>query len=160
MAASTLTAWRLERQVFVDTWDQGIGAEMVGGRWSPKGRKVIYASLDPSTTILEVAVHAGLHFLDTVAHSMLRIEVDKPELVHVVYPKDVPNPSWLQPGTVSKGMQDFGAALLSQHPFVAIPSTVSSFSWNLIIDVESAKGLFSLRQTTQFGLDGRLNRAQ
>lgn len=156
---TTLTVWRLERRVHVQTWDQGIGPEMVGGRWSPRGRKAIYTSLDPSTTILEVAVHAGFHLLDTVAHSLLRIEIQNPGLVHVVNPEEVPNPRWLQPGTITKGMQEFGASLLDQHPFVIIPSVVSTSSWNLIIDVVRADGSFKLKEATSFGLDGRLNRA-
>jgi len=157
---NTLTVWRLERLPHVATWEQGIGAEKVGGRWSPRGRKVIYTSLDPSTTILEVAVHAGFHILDTVAYSLLRIEILSPDLVHVVNPDDVPNPLWLQPGTVSTGMEMFGASLLDKHPFVLIPSVVSSFSWNLIIDVQSAQGMFKLVRAERFGLDGRLNKAK
>ncbi|MBP6583200.1 MAG: RES family NAD+ phosphorylase [Chromatiaceae bacterium] len=37
-------------------WDQAQGAYLVGGRWSSAGRRVLYTSLDPATTILEVAV--------------------------------------------------------------------------------------------------------
>lgn len=153
----TFSVWRLERTVHVPTWDQGIGAERVGGRWSPKGRPVIYTSLDPATTILEVAVHAGFELLDTVPHQMLHIHILKPDTVHVVQPEDIPNPYWRMPGAVSAGMQKFGNDLLDQHPLVLLPSVVSKHSWNLLIDVHSAKDFFALAEQEAFGLDGRLH---
>lgn len=62
-------------------------------------------------------------------------------------------------GAVSAGMQKFGADLLDQHPFVLIPSVVSPHSWNLIIDVASAKAHIECVLDEAFGLDGRLNKA-
>jgi len=52
-------AWRLDREAFKNTWASGVGAQKAGGRWNPPGRRIIYASADPSTAILEVAAHAG-----------------------------------------------------------------------------------------------------
>src|SRR3546814_3704523 len=52
-----LLGWRLDKEVYSSTWDSGIGAERFGGRWNNKGTRVVYAALDPSTAILEVAVH-------------------------------------------------------------------------------------------------------
>lgn len=61
-------------------------------------------------------------------------------------------------GTVSAGMQKFGADLLDQHPFVLIPSVVSPHSWNLIIDVASAKAHIECVRNEAFGLDRRLKK--
>ena len=60
-----MLAWRLDRQHYASTWDSGIGAEKLGGRWNAKGQRAVYCSVDPSTAILEVAVHAGFPVLDT-----------------------------------------------------------------------------------------------
>lgn len=49
-----LCLWRLERQIYIDTWDNGIGAELGGGRWNSKGQAAVDGSLDASTAILEV----------------------------------------------------------------------------------------------------------
>lgn len=152
-------AWRLERSVFYPTWAKGIGAEKVGGRWSPKGRAVIYASLDPATTILEVAVHHGFEPLDAVPHTLLSIEVLAPGKVHIVQPSTVPNSRWLTSGSISAAQQAFGAALLDKHPLVLFPSAVSTRSWNLLIDVGSATGLFKETSNERFALDTRLNPA-
>ena len=155
--AKTFITWRLERSDFFNSWSRGIGAEKVGGRWSPRGRAVIYTSLDPATAILEVAVHKGFPALDAVPHKLLAIEALKPTKVHVVNATDVPNPRWLQPGSISAAQQAFGAALLDRHPLILIPSVVSAHSWNLLIDVRSANGIFKLHGSEPFGLDTRLN---
>jgi RES domain-containing protein len=148
-------AWRLERENYVPTWDSAEGAFLVGGRWSSKGRRVIYTSLDPATTILEVAVHKGFNVLDTVSHCLLEVEVDDVPF-HVVQPSDVPNPHWLRPGTISPNQQKFGDDLLAAHPLVVIPSVVSAHSWNLLIDADKAAGFFRLKNHERFALDTRL----
>jgi RES domain-containing protein len=150
-----LIVWRLERTIYVPTWQHGEGAFRVGGRWSPAGSRVIYTSLDPATTILEVAVHKGFDVLDTVAHSLLQISLDAAG-AHVVDPADVPNPNWLRPGTVSVGQQAFGAALLAKHPIVLIPSVVSTHSWNVLVESASLATRLRSASDERFGLDQRL----
>ena len=154
-----LIAWRLETTRHFPTWQTAQGAFLVGGRWSSTGRRVIYTSLEPSTAIVEVGVHTGFDTLDTVPHTLLEIEIADPARVHVVDLASIPNPHWLHPGAVSAGQQAFGDALLATYPMVALPSVVSSHSWNLLIDVAGAAGMFSLRSLEPFALDPRLNPA-
>lgn len=156
-AYANLIVWRLEREKHFPTWNSGEGAFQVGGRWSPVGRRAIYTSLEPSTAILEVAVHKGFDVLDTDLHRLLKIEISgDPASIKVVQPADVPNPNWLRPGTVSAGQQAFGDALLQSHGIVAFPSVVSSRSWNLVIDVGTAVRRFALLADERFALDTRL----
>jgi RES domain-containing protein len=157
LGGSGLVGWRLEATKHFPTWRTAQGAFLVGGRWSSAGRRVIYTSLDPSTAIVEVGVHKGFHTLDTVPHMLLEIELADPTRVHVVDLAMIPNPHWLHPGAVSAGQQAFGDALLAMYPMVVLPSVVSSHSWNLLIDVASAAGLFKLRHGERFALDPRLN---
>lgn len=142
--------------MYFPTWLQAEGAFRVGGRWSSRGRRVIYASMDPATTILEAAVHKGFNVLDAVPHTLLAIEIKTPGAVHVVHPEDVPNKNWLVPGTVSTNQQVFGDEILSKHPLVAIPSVVSARSWNLLINTETAGDRYAFRHDEPFGLDTRL----
>jgi len=79
-----LLAWRLDMATFAATWYGGEGAYRVGGRWNSKGRHTVYCALDPSTAILEVAVHKGFKTLDTVAHVLTGIKIRDPALVHIV----------------------------------------------------------------------------
>jgi RES domain-containing protein len=159
---SRLIAWRLDAKIHAATWDNGEGAFRAGGRWNSKGRRVVYCSLDPSTTILEVAVHKGFKTLDGVPHVLTSLEVDTAACkdVFVVQPADVPNRNWLVPGLPSAGQQSFGDTLLQEHPFVMIPSVVSKHSWNLIFDSVAAAGLYRLLEQEDFALDTRLHPAR
>jgi RES domain-containing protein len=77
--------------------------------------------------------------------------------VHVVDPASIPNPNWLRPGIPSAGQQAFGDDLLRQHRFVAIPSAVSSYSWNLVFLAGNAAGAYALYFQQAFALDTRLH---
>ena len=150
-------AWRLDMAAFAATWDSGEGAYRAGGRWNSKGRRIVYCAVDPSTAILEVAVHKGFKTLDTVAHVLTALQILDPALINVVGRPDVPNPNWLVPGIPSAGQQAFGDQLLADHLFVAIPSAVSTHSWNLIFDSQRATASYQLVSQEPFALDTRLH---
>jgi RES domain-containing protein len=155
--ASTVCGWRLDRKVHAPTWDQGIGAFKGGGRWNSIGNATVYASLDPSTSILEVAVHKGFDVLDVDPHILIGFQVLDPADVHVVQPSAVPNPNWLRPGKPSKGQQQFGDHLLSTHKFIVIPSAVTASTWNLLFSPAMAGTAFTQFYFEPFALDTRLN---
>lgn len=152
-----LVGWRLDEAHFAATWDSGEGAFRAGGRWNSRGVRAVYCSLDPSTAIVEVAVHKGFRALNTVTHILTAATIADSSSVFIVNPSDVPNPNWLRPGAPSVGQQSFGDSLLGTHRFVLIPSSVSTFSWNLIFDPTSAAGLYSRRRQERFALDTRLD---
>jgi RES domain-containing protein len=157
LGGGELIAWRLDQQRFAATWDSGEGAYQVGGRWNSKGIKAVYCALDPSTAILEVAVHKGFKALDTLPHVVTALHIVDVSGVHVVHPADVPNANWLRPGIPSAGQKSFGDTLLAKHPFVIIPSAVSSHSWNLIFSPEIAAGSYKQHLQEPFALDTRLH---
>lgn len=160
LGGSELVAWRLDLDRYAPTWDSGEGAYQVGGRWNSKGVRAVYCSFDPSTAILEVAVHKGFKTLDTVAHVLTAATITDVSDVHVVQPASVPNPAWLRPGIPSAGQQAFGDDLLRRHRFVAIPSAVSPHSWNVIFDAGVAAGAYVLKFQEPFALDTRLHPPQ
>lgn len=155
----TLHAWRLNKAKYADSWNSGIGARDAGGRWNSKGRAVVYASLDPSTPILETAVHAGFRHLDAIPHVLTRFEILDPSLVFVLQPEAIPNPRWLSSSLPTLDQQAFGDVLLAQHAFIAVPSAVSQESWNLVFDPDRAAGHYVLIEHKRFGLDPRLSPA-
>ena len=154
---SALIVWRLDQKIHAATWDSGEGAFRIGFRWNSKGVRAVYCSLDPATATLELAVHKGFKTLDTVPHVITAARIADIAEVHVVKPDDVPNPNWLRPGIPSAGQQAFGNELLRNHRFVAIPSAVSTHSWNLIFDPLKAAGFYSLDFQEAFALDTRLH---
>ena len=157
IGATELVVWRLEPRIFAPGWDTGEGAYRAGGRWNSKGRRAIYCSLDPATAILEVAVHKTFRILDTVPHVLTAVTIVEPSAVHIVDPDSVPNQAWLRPGIPSAGQQKYGDELLESHRFVAIPSAVSKYNWNLIFMAAQATGAYELRFQEPFELDTRLH---
>jgi RES domain-containing protein len=157
LGGTELVAWRLDQARFSASWDSGEGAYLAGGRWNSRGLRAVYCSIDAAAAILEVAVHTGFKALDTVPHVLTALTVIDPTWVHVVDPGEVPNPNWLRPGIPSAGQQVFGDALLGRHAFVAIPSVISTHSWNLIFVGATASGAFALRSQERFALDTRLH---
>ncbi|RWI30821.1 MAG: RES domain-containing protein [Mesorhizobium sp.] len=157
LGGTEFLVWRLDQGRFGPTWDSGEGAYRVGGRWNSKGVRAVYCSIDPSTAILEVAVHKGFRTLDTIPHVMTAVVITDATDVHVVDPGAVPNPNWLRPGIPSAGQQAFGDDLLQRHRFVAIPSAVSSHSWNFVFVASVAAGAYALKLQELFALDTRLH---
>ncbi len=157
LGSGKISGWRLDHRRFAETWDSGEGAFLLGGRWNSKGNRLIYASLDPSTAVLEVAVHKGFKALDTLPHVLTAFEILDPADVTTVLRSDVPNPNWLRPAIPSAGQQQFGDALTSAHLFVAIPGAVSSMAWNVIFNPQRASGHYRLLQQQDFALDPRLH---
>lgn len=151
-------AWRIDPESHAAAWDTGAGAFRSGGRWNSVGQACVYASLDASTAIVEVAVHKGFHVLDSLPHTVTAFEIPDPADVHVVMPASVPNPNWLVPAIPSPGQQRFGDALLAAHRFVAIPSAPSRHGWNLIFDPARAAGRYRLAFQERLAIDPRLGR--
>ncbi|MBI3157231.1 MAG: RES domain-containing protein [Burkholderiales bacterium] len=151
-----IVAWRLDAAAHAAAWDGGIGAERAGGRWNPKGLRAVYCSFDPSTTILESAVHRGFAVLDAQPFVLTSLVISDAADLLVVMPTELPNPAWLHAGIPSAGQQAWGAALLDAHSFVALPSVVSKPSWNLVFRPDRAAGRYALRAQGRLVLDTRL----
>jgi RES domain-containing protein len=157
LGSGELVFWRLDEAIHAPNWDSGEGSYLAGGRWNPIGTRAVYASLDPATAILELAVHRTLRALDTTPHVLTQARLVDPTQVHVVESSRVPNPNWLKPGTPSAGQQDFGGGLLKAHAFVLLPSVVSSHSWNVIFDPVKTTGFYDRVGQERFALDPRLH---
>ena len=157
LGTGDVIAWRLDEKKHAATWDSGEGAFLFGGRWNGSGVRAVYCATDPSTSILEVAVHKGFRVLDAVPHVLSALKVNDHSTIHVVRPAEVPSPKWLRPGNPGNGQQEFGDDLLRKYLFVLIPSVVSVHSWNLIFDSVKASGHYSLHLQEHFALDPRLH---
>ena len=148
--------WRIDALRHTAGWASGEGSFQVGGRWNSAGVRAVYASLDPATATLEVAVHKGFLVLDTQPHVLTSAEVIDPATVAVIWPQDVPNPNWLTPGIPSRNQQLFGDAMLARHRFILIPSAVSRHSWNLMFDATKPVADYADVTQERFALDPRL----
>lgn len=157
LGTGELVLWRLDEARFATSWDSGEGSYLVGGRWSSRGRRAVYAALDPATAILEVAVHKTFPVLNTVPHVLTSARIADAGRVRVIGASDVPNPNWLRPGAVNAGQQAFGDALVDAEAFTVLPSVVSPHSWNVLFDPARAAGLYGGVDQEVFALDTRFH---
>jgi RES domain-containing protein len=149
-------AWRLDDARFAATWDSGDGGLHVAGRWTPRGLRAVYCALEPSTALLEVAVHKGFDTIDRVRHVMTWCRLLEANTLFVVRPDDIPNPVWLQNGPPSADQQRFGASLLRDHGAFVVPSVVCRYSWDLVFSVSDFAGKYAVVKQEHFALDTRL----
>jgi len=150
-------AHRLDRAKHAPTWAGGEGAFQAGGRWNPVGTRAVYCALDPSTAILEVAVHKGFRVLDTQPHVMTAFQIAEPASIKVFAPGDIPEPEWLDPNNATPERRAWGAEKLQKHGIIVIPSAVSRQSWNLIFLAPMVPETFQNLTQSDFVLDPRLN---
>lgn len=148
--------WRIDQERHYRTWHTGQGAFLVGGRWNVAGMRAVYASLDPATACLEVAVHKGFQVLDRAPHYLTSARIIDPTRIRAVTPEEIPNPNWLTPAAPGRNQQRHGTELLREHGCILIPSAVSRHSWNLIFDADQAEGLYDEITQERFALDPRL----
>jgi RES domain-containing protein len=80
--------------------------------------------------------------------------------LHIVWPADIPDADWLTRKPPCNEQRDFGHALLDQYAFVALPSVVTKYSWNVIFDPNSPAFLASSKwnhlHTELYDFDARL----
>jgi len=150
-------AHRLDRAKHAPTWAGGEGAFQAGGRWNPVGTRAVYCALDPSTAILEVAVHKGFRVLDTQPHVMTAFQVAEPARIKVFAPGDIPEADWLDSNNATPERRAWGAEQLQKHGIIVIPSAVSRQSWNLIFLAPMVPETFQNLTQSDFVLDPRLN---
>ncbi len=157
LSRDQLLFWRLDRKQHARAWDSGEGAFRVGGRWNSPGSRCVYCSLEPSTAILEVAVHVGFAALNAQSFILTRVRITDPSALFICHPSGIPDPNWLVPGATRGDQRSFGDTLLGSHKFIALPSVVSPQSWNLIFTPSRVASAYAVEEQVPLVLDPRLD---
>lgn len=157
LGAAVVAAHRLDRKKHARHWDSGEGAFQVGGRWNPVRTRAVYCSLDPSTAVLEVAVHKGFAILDTDPHVMTSFTLSGAAPVRVFGLDDIPELDSLDPNCSDPARRGWGDAQLAAHPVIVLPSAVSRRSWNLVFRPPLPPGWIEGAVQERFVLDPRLS---
>ena len=140
-----LVFWRIDRRIYEATWDSGEGAFRDGGRWNSEGVvHAVYCSLDPATPILEIAVHTGFEMLDTVPHVITAARIRRHRRGSCgPTAATCQTPIGCGRGFRARANRPSATIFFVNHRFVAIPSAVSTHSWNLIFDPVEGQRLLS-----------------
>ncbi|QDY99152.1 RES family NAD+ phosphorylase [Nitratireductor mangrovi] len=142
-----MRAWRISNYADLS----GQGGRAVSGRWHVKGRPIIYCADHPSTSLLEILVHASR---ETVPDGYQLIDIDVPDDIHVI---DVELPAgWERDLAVS---QRVGSQFLEarKSAVLRVPSAIMPKAANLLINpLHPSARLISIVGTWRYPFDSRL----
>ena len=135
----------------------GNGAAVAGGRWNPVGMPALYSSLNASTAVLEVRVHAS-GFIPAANFFLVEIEIPD-ALIDKGHEPALPedwNALTLPASTIEVGR---GWLLAGECVAMKVPSVVCPADWNVILN-PLHRDFRKVQVTRQepFALDARLFR--
>ncbi|MFC4424470.1 RES family NAD+ phosphorylase [Cupriavidus pampae] len=111
----------------------GNGAALAGGRWNPRGMRVVYTCCNPSTTVLETLVHLG-GLMPAAQHFLVTIEISDRCFADSLVPQ-VPV-DWDAPGRDPQSTMDIGKNWIEEgtHLALKVPSVVCPADFNLLLN--------------------------
>lgn len=140
--------WRISN--FLDL--SGIGGTVWPGRWNEKGHHVVYCADHPSTSLLEIIVHATRL---TVPDEFQLIEIDVPDDI------DVRNPTRLPAGWEKDEMKtrEIGTQFLSSGAaaLLGVPSVIMPRARNYLLNpLHADAGRITIVGSARYPFDSRL----
>lgn len=128
-----ITAWRLTKAKYAANAISGHGALLHGGRWHPKGYRLIYCAASPALALLETLVHAERADVLRFEYAALPVRFDE-ILLERVAPEELPEnwQAWPYPAST----QAFGMQWLEQERSVVleVPSALVPHERNYLIN--------------------------
>jgi len=126
-----MDVWRISKRKYKATAFNGAGSDVVGGRWNPKGYRVVYASENPAVAALETFVHADPSLLPPLV--LIHAELDIPDVEYLA-PPDLPRNWKSNPPPAS--LKALGQDWLERCESVAlmVPSVVAPASYNILLN--------------------------
>jgi RES domain-containing protein len=134
----------------------GNGAALSGGRWNPRGMRVLYSCCHASTSVLEALVHmAGL----LPAGGYFLVTLDVPDQFYdAAYVPELP-PDWAELTRDPASTMEIGRRWLEAGESLAmrVPSVVCPTDFNLLLNpMHPGMASVSVVRTERFSLDPRL----
>ena len=132
-----LSCWRVCPARRARTAFDGDGARLYGGRWNPKGHRIVYCASSLSLATLEAFVHFDASTSPVVEQVSIRVTLDD-EVIRVerVNPAKLPDDWRTYPAPVV--LADIGAEWLQSKRTVAllVPSAVTPIEDNVLLNPE------------------------
>ena len=147
--------WRVSNHVTLD----GRGGLRASARWHSRGQRIIYASPDPATALLEVLVHAEIEFRD-LPISLCFIEIEAPERISS---ETIPVPTlpagWQSRPDMTRPIGDHWLAS-SRSALLMVPSVIVPETYNVLLNPQHpAAAQLAIRKVHRHPFDQRLTAA-
>lgn len=134
----------------------GNGAALAGGRWNPRGTRVVYTCCNPSTAVLEALVHLG-GLMPAAQHFLVTIDIPDACIASAFVP-DIP-PDWNTPGHDPRSTMAIGQAWIEKgnHLAMKVPSIVCPAEVNLLLNpLHAEMDAVRVTDVSTFTFDARL----
>ena len=126
-----MDVWRISKRKYKAAAFSGVGADAVGGRWNPKGYRVVYASENAAVAAMETFVHVDPSLLPPMV--LIHAELDVPDVEFFAY-EDLPKNWRANPAPAS--LKALGKDWLDRCETAAlmVPSVVVAASYNILLN--------------------------
>lgn len=156
----SVTVYRLAKLQYRDQVFSGIGGLYAHGRWTFRGRPVVYTSGSIALAVLEYTVNYRRH--GWVPESVLgRAAIPDDVAIEAVRSADLPD-DWRDP-TPPRELQAIGEGWLQRAatPILKVPSVAVPEEWNYLLNPRHADfARLDLQEPEPFGFDRRLVRTR
>lgn len=130
-----MTVYRIEREKYLDTTLQGIGASMSKGyRWNSFNTRLVYTAESRALATLEVSVHLDLS--EDLPADRFYVEIEIPDNITIleVELKDLPDDWNAKPPTITT--QTIGDDFVNQNEaaILKVPSSIVPQEFNFLIN--------------------------
>ena len=124
-----MRVFRIQNRRYAESFLDGEGARLNGGRWNPVGTPLVYTSTTPELAVLEVMVHAdGTPLQDLPPQVQVELEVAD-EAIEAIAAANLPT-GWERQVPPNGLAQFLLPRLVAGYPFLgfALPSAVMPHS--------------------------------
>lgn len=150
--------WRICREPHAANTLSGRDGLVTGGRWHPKGRRIVYTSGTLSLAALEILVHTDE---DLLPFDLVHVEIQVPDTVKMeqIAARNLPS-NWRNT-PAPPTLQRLGADWIDRRvsAVLIVPSAVVPQEHNYLLNPEHADAMqFRIMGIDRFLLDPRLRR--
>jgi RES domain-containing protein len=127
--------FRIERQKYLSTTLQGIGASMTDGfRWNSQHTRIVYTSESRSLAMLEIAVHLNIH--ENLPNDRYLLEIDIPDNIQIleVMLEDLPENWDAKPPTLETQTIGDDFVYGNDAAVLKVPSAIIPEEFNYLIN--------------------------
>jgi RES domain-containing protein len=130
-----MKVFRIERQKYLSTTLQGIGASMTDGfRWNSQHTRIVYTSESRSLAMLEIAVHLNIH--ENLPNDRYLLEIDIPDNIQIleVMLEDLPENWDAKPPTLETQTIGDDFVYGNDAAVLKVPSAIIPEEFNYLIN--------------------------
>lgn len=130
-----MKVYRIERQKYLSTTLQGIGASMTDGfRWNSQHTRIVYTSESRSLAMLEIAVHLNIH--ENLPNDRYLLEIDIPDNIQIleVMLEDLPENWDAKPPTLETQTIGDDFVYGNDAAVLKVPSAIIPEEFNYLIN--------------------------